>query len=35
MSQAEQLEQGLAALGIALPASAQAKLLAYVALLYK
>jgi len=35
MSQAEQLEQGLAALGIVLPASAQAKLLAYVALLYK
>ena len=35
MSQAAQLEQGLAALGITLPASAQAKLLAYVALLYK
>jgi len=35
MSQAEQLEQGLAALGIALPASAHAKLLAYVAVLYK
>lgn len=35
MSQAEQLDHGLAALGIALPAEAQAKLLAYVALLYK
>jgi len=35
MSQAAQLEQGLAALGIVLPASAHAKLLAYVALLYK
>lgn len=35
MSQTEQLAQGLAALGIALPADAQAKLLAYVALLYK
>lgn len=35
MSPAEQLEQGLAALGIALPGSVQAKLLAYVALLYK
>ena len=35
MSQAEQLDHGLAALGIALPADAQAKLLAYVALLYK
>jgi 16S rRNA (guanine527-N7)-methyltransferase len=35
MSQTEQLGQGLAALGIALPADTQAKLLAYVALLYK
>ena len=35
MTPAEQLEQGLAALGIALPASAQSKLLAYAALLYK
>jgi len=35
MSQAEQLEHGLAALGIALPDAVQARLLAYVALLYK
>lgn len=35
MSQAAQLEQGLAALGIVLPVSVQAKLLAYVSLLYK
>jgi 16S rRNA (guanine527-N7)-methyltransferase len=35
MNQAEQLEQGLAGLGIAFSASVQAKLLAYVALLYK
>ena len=35
MSPAEQLDHGLAALGIDLPAEAQAKLLAYVALLYK
>lgn len=35
MTPAEQLKQGLAALGIALPANAQNKLLAYAALLYK
>lgn len=35
MSPAEQLDHGLKALGIELPADAQAKLLAYVALLYK
>jgi 16S rRNA (guanine527-N7)-methyltransferase len=35
MSQAQQLEQGLAALGIELPPAAQEKLLAYAALLYK
>jgi len=35
MSQAEQLEHGLAALGMALSASVQARLLAYVTLLYK
>jgi 16S rRNA (guanine527-N7)-methyltransferase len=35
MSQAAQLEQGLVALGIDLPEAAQAKLLAYAALLYK
>ena len=35
MSQTEQLEQGLIALGADLPSAAQAKLLAYAALLYK
>ena len=35
MNQAEQLEQGLTTLGIALPNAAQEKLLAYAALLYK
>ena len=35
MTQPEQLAQGLAQMGIDLPAAAQAKLLAYAALLYK
>jgi len=35
MSQAQLLEQGLAGLGMELPATAQQKLLAYLALLYK
>lgn len=35
MTPAEQLEVGLAAMGLALPAQAQEKLLAYVVLLYK
>ena len=35
MSAAQQLEQGLAELGLALPPAAQQKLLAYAALLYK
>ena len=35
MTQEQQLEQGLAELGIALPQAAQQKLLAYAALLYK
>jgi 16S rRNA (guanine527-N7)-methyltransferase len=35
MTPAEQLEQGLATLGIDIPATAQDKLLAYAALLYK
>ena len=35
MNQAEQLEQGLTTLGIALPNAVQEKLLAYAALLYK
>ncbi|WP_153111987.1 16S rRNA (guanine(527)-N(7))-methyltransferase RsmG [Propionivibrio limicola] len=35
MTQAEQLDQGLAAMGVNLPAEAKEKLLAYVALLYK
>ena len=35
MTPAEQLEQGLATLGMTLPGEAQSKLLAYAALLYK
>ena len=35
MSQAAQLEQGLAAMDLALPPAVQEKLLAYAALLYK
>ena len=35
MSRDEQLQQGLAQMGIALPSAAQEKLLAYAALLYK
>ena len=35
MSQSEQLKQGLATLGIAVPSGVQEKLLAYAALLYK
>ena len=35
MNQGEQLEQGLADMGVALPVPVREKLLAYVALLYK
>ena len=35
MNQGEQLEQGLADMGVALPVPVREKLLAYVALLYR